>query len=136
MDDSESQFNALLANLVVRANKILEQRGDMLPLGLLLKQQEEVDVFLSDANNEWSLAEAVQHLQNSMIDAVRRQPAVAACIAYPDYENEVVVAYLENDEHFCSKCLIPVSTSPSLRVDVERIEVEDGAIFIFGEGQP
>lgn len=57
---------------------------------------------------------------------------MAACLAYPDYENEEVIAYLENRDNFCSKARLPVASKPTLRIDVESIEIEDGIVFIFG----
>ena len=133
MDNSESQFNELLANLIARVNKMLSKQSEMVPIGLLLRDQSKIDVYLADHGNEWTLGETVQHLQNGMVEKVRELPAIAGCIAYPDYENNEVIVYIENDEHYCAQYRIPVSNQPSLHLDVEEIQVDDGAIFLFGE---
>ncbi len=135
MDNSESQFNELLGDLIVRVNKMLSKQNEMVSIGLLLRNQNHIDVFLADHRSEWTLSEAVQNLQNGMVENVAAQPAMAGCIAYPDYENNQVIANMENKEHYCAKIRIPVSAEPSLHLDVEGIQVEDGEIFIFGEAR-
>lgn len=135
MDRSDREFNELLSNLIARVNKMLNASSEMTPIGLLLRDHEQIEVCLAAQDDDIPLSAAVQMLHDGMVARVRKNPALAACIAYPDYENEEVVVYLENTEHYCSKCRIPVSGAPSLHLDVGGIEVEDGEVLIFGEAR-
>lgn len=136
MDRSEEQFQNLIANLVPRVDKALSQQNSVPPLGLLLFENGDVEVVLSASVEGDNLSENINLLQQGLINKAKGKPAVAACLAHPDYVNEQVVAYLENNENFCAKCNIPVVSSPSLRLDLEGIEIRDGTIFVFGEGGP
>lgn len=136
MDQSEEQFQDLIANLAPRLDKALSQQNAVPPLGLLLLDSGDVEVVLSVSDKESNLSEEINLLQQGLIDKAREKSAVAACLSYPDYANEQVVAYLENNENYCAKCSIPVVSNPSLHLDLEGIEIEDGMIFVFGEGGP
>jgi len=136
MDQSEEQFQDLIANLAPRVDKALSQQNSVPPLGLLLLDGGDVEVVLAVSGEENNLSDEINLLQQGLIDKAREKLAVAACLAYPDYANEQVVAYLENIDNYCAKCSIPVAANPSLRLDLEGIEIEDGMIFIFGEGGP
>jgi len=136
MDQSEEQFQDLIANLAPRVNRALSQQDTVPPIGLLLFDSGEVEVVLSVSEKENNLSEEINLLQQGLIDKAREKSAVAACFAYPDYANEQIVAYLENNENYCAKCNIPVVSNPSLQLDLEGIEIEDGMIFVFGEGGP
>ena len=136
MDQSEEQFQDLIANLTPRVNKALSQQNTVTPLGLLLFDSGDVEVVLSVSDKENDLSEDLNLLQQGLIEKAREKSAVAACIAYPDYANEVVVAYLENNENYTAKCSIPVVSNPTLQLDLEGIEIEDGMVFVFGEGGP
>ena len=134
MDRSEEQFQDLIANLAPRIDKALSQQNSVPPLGLLLLDSGDVEVVLSVSDEESNLSEQINLLQQGLIDKATEKSAVAACLAYPDYANEQIVAYLENTENYCAKCNIPVVANPSLHLDLERIEIEEGMIFVFGEG--
>ena len=136
MDQSEEQFQDLIANLAPRVDKALSQQNSIPPIGLLLFGGGEVEVVLSVSEKENDLSEEINFLQQSLIEKAKEKSAVAACLAYPDYANEQVIAYLENNEHYCAKCSIPVVANPSLGLDLEGIEIEDGMTFVFGEGGP
>jgi hypothetical protein len=93
-------------------------------------------VVLSASVEDDNLSEKIKLLQQGLIDKAKGKAAVAACLAHPDYANEQVVAYLENNENFFAKCTIPFVSNPSRRLDLEGIEIEDGTTFVFGEGSP
>ena len=136
MDQSEEQFQDLIANLAPRVDKALSEQNSVPPIGLLLLDSGDVEVVLSVSDKENDPSTEINLLQQGLIDKAREKSAVAACLAYPDYANEQVVAYLENNENYCAKCNIPVVSDPALRLDLESIEIEDGKIFVFGAGGP
>ena len=136
MDQSEEQFQDLIANLAPRVDKALSQQNSVPSIGLLLFGGGDVEVVLSVSEEGNDLSEEINRLQQDLVDKAKEKSAVAACLAYPDYANEQVIAYLENNEHYCAKCCIPVVANPSLRLDLEGIEIEDGMIFVFGEDGP
>ncbi len=136
MDQSEEQFQDLIANLAPRVDKALSQQNSVPSIGLLLFGGGDVEVVLSVSEEGNDLSEEINRLQQGLVDKAKEKSAVAACLAYPDYANEQVIAYLENNEHYCAKCCIPVVANPSLRLDLEGIEIEDGMIFVFGKDGP
>ena len=136
MDQSEEQFQDLIANLIPRVNKALSKGNTVPAIGLLLLDSGNVEVVLAVSEEEHELSKEIGLLQQGLIDKAREKSAVASCLAYPDYANQKFVAYLENNDLYCSKCLIPVVADPSPRLNVEGTEIEDGMIGVFGEGIP
>ena len=130
--DSGEQFADLLSNLTVRANKALSQQNMFPPLGLLLLPDGTIRVIL-EISEESDLKQQVNKLQANVIQVARDADAQAACIAYPDYAQEEIVAFLENKEHYCAQYRIPVITEPKLEVDLQNLVEEKGAIMVFGE---
>ena len=131
MDNSEDQFQTLAANLIVRVNHALKETNKMDAIGLLLFQDDTVQPFISII--EGNVGEAINILQANLIPVVKEKRPVAGCLAYPNYTDEEVVAYLENNEHYIAKYRIPVLSNPELHLDMENIEIEDGEIILFGE---
>ncbi len=136
MDQSEEQFQDLIANLAPRVNRALSKQNAVPPIGLLLFDSGDVEVILSVSDKENNLSEEIDLLQQCLIDKAKEKSPVATCLSYPDYANEVVIAYLENNQNYCAKCSIPVVSTPSLQLDLESIEVEDGTVFVFGADGP
>ncbi len=136
MDHSEEQFQNLIANLVPRVNNVLSQQDKVPPIALLLLGDGDVEVVLSVSDEENNLSEEVNDLQQCLIDKAREKAAVAACLCYPDYANNSVVAFLENDQGYCTKCSIPVVMGQTLQLDLEGIAIEDGMTFVFGQYDP
>ncbi len=133
MNSSEEQFEELLANVVARVNKTLSKQADMVCMGLLLKGRDEIEVLLSLDDKEINLKEAINNLQSGLIAKAKETESVAACLSYPDYENNEVIVFLENKENYCAKCRIPVLSEPDRHLDTENLIIEDGAIFVFGQ---
>jgi hypothetical protein len=70
-------------------------------------------------------------MQSSLAALARTQSLDATCIAYPNYEDDTVVALLENRENYCATVVIPVLVDTPVRLDMESIEVRDGNIYVF-----
>jgi hypothetical protein len=133
MRDSEEQFQELIANLSARLTKALSKSNKVPSIGLLLSLKGDVEPVLAVAENE-ELKEEVNLLQARLVSKAKESDSIAACLAYPDYEREEIVAYLENNENYCLKARIPIVTGPQLKLDILNIEVEDGIVFVFGAG--
>ena len=86
MDNSEDQFQTLLANLSVRANKSLKTSNKMDAIGLLLYENDKVEVFLSVIED--SISDALTILQNQLIPIVKEKQPLASCMAYPNYQDQ------------------------------------------------
>ena len=131
MDNSEDQFQTLLANLSVRANKSLKTSNKMDAIGLLLYENDKVEVFLSVIED--SISDALTILQNQLIPIVTEKQPLASCMAYPNYQDQQIIALLENNEHYAAEVTIPVKSDPHLHLDLENIDIDDGTIYLFGE---
>ena len=136
MDKSQDQFQTLLANLAPRVNNALSRQNSVPPIALLLLENDEVETVLYVAGEDESLADEMNNLQRVLIEKADEKSALAACLSYPDYEQEEVVALLENAENYCAECRIPVVMDETLQLDLAKMTVGDGMVFVFGEGGP
>ena len=112
---------------------MLAKDGQVLTTGLLLLPGSEIDVVIAVQNEEWSLSDELNYLQEELISKARKKNASAACLAYADYENSCVVVFLENSENYCTECRIPVASEPSLKLDTANMSIGDGTVFVFGK---
>lgn len=131
MDLSESQFQELVAQLVVRANKALLEKNYLLPMGLYQRSSGELGVVTAVEDFSENILDHVNFLQEDLSAKVRKEQVLATCVAYPDYEKGVVVALLENVQNYCAKVTIPVLTDDKPQLDMDGIEIEDSNIYIF-----
>ena len=131
MNSSEEQFQTLLAHVEVRCNKMLQENNYVLPLGLLINSKDEVEIIIATLDISEQIQELVNHVQTGVTEKVNASRFKASCIAYPDYENSVVVALLENAENYSATIKIPVVTEPTIRLVASNSEVLDGKCYIF-----
>ena len=136
MDKSEEQFQELITNLAPRLNNALSRQNSVPLMGLLLSETGEVEVILWIPDEGSTLSDELNKLQRTLIERATELSSVAACMSYPDYENEVIVALLENNQNYCAKCTIPVVSDATLHLDLSQMDVEDGVVFVFGKGGP
>jgi hypothetical protein len=133
MNKSPQQFPTLLAHLVARYQRALKNSGELPALGLGLTATEEVKLLLGIPSPETGLKETLAAIQDNLQGLAGHGEIEAACIAYPDYEDQTVVAYLENAEQYCIRYCIPVVQDADARsLGIKDIREEDGSIFIFG----
>jgi hypothetical protein len=132
MDASDEQFTELLANLVPRANRMLEANGDVSPIGLLLLGTAEIDVSVAVIEAGWPLREALTVLQEGLIGKIKALPVSAGCVAYREPERDELVVLMENKENYCATLRIPISRTPPSRLNLAALVVEDGSVFLFG----
>jgi hypothetical protein len=131
MNDSEIQFNELLAQVLVRTQKMLKESKQVIPYGILLDANSNIEIILQIdiADN---LNEILNFIQEQMKIKLFDRQFLASAIVFANYEDMKVEAYLENNENYCLKVNIPVSsTDKGIELVAEKIETEDGAIFVF-----
>jgi len=131
MDNSEDQFQELIAQLVGRASRMLAERSEVFPMGLLLMPDGSLDVSVAAYESVKQIPDLLSAMQGGLSEKAQSGPAVASCIAYPDYEAGEIVALLENAENYCATVRIPVAGTPTPEADLENIAVEDGSVYVF-----
>ncbi|MCC2962879.1 hypothetical protein LK540_20815 [Massilia sp. IC2-278] len=130
MEDSESQFQELLAHFAARVNKALAAREAMV-LCLFLRADGSVDVAAGIANTANERAEVLNAMQASAKTQVSDESIEAICIAYPDSSNQAYVALLENRDNYCAKVIMPIVMHPAPELDFENIDIQDGDVYVF-----
>ena len=132
MDNSEEQFQELIAQITARSNKTLKEESTLLAFGLALNTSNEVDLILA-VEVQGGLGEELNFIQVALKERASNGILKACAITYPDYENGNLVSYLENFENYCLKVEIPVIEKGYLQADVSNIETHDGSIYVFSE---
>ena len=128
--NSEEQFKELLNQLVARSKKSL--LANSFPVfGLLLTEEGNTDVVLGVVE-DGDLSEIINNVQQELIEKKNALSILAACLAYPDFNNQCVVAYLENHESYQLRCDIPVLNNDVLELDIENLTTKDGSTIVFG----
>ena len=131
MDTSDDQFEELMAQLTVRVNKMLTEDNCINPIGLMINKNKEIEISLAVSEEIDDIAEAINILQADLTSKAESGKLLATCIAYPDYENNVVIALLENNENYCAEVKIPVNIENQPILEPENVEIEDGNVYIF-----
>lgn len=131
MGSSEEQFKELVAQLAVRSTKMLSEQNYLLPFAILLSKSNLIEVLLATIDASDKVQDLVNFIQEQVQVKVESGEFKAICIAYPDYDNGAVVAYLENNENYCSKVTIPVNTASGPVLNLESLIVEDGNVYVF-----
>jgi hypothetical protein len=130
VDISEAQFRELLAELVGRANRMLAERSEVFPMGILLTRDGCLDVSVAAYEFVEQIPALLNAMQSSMAEKTRAGDVLACCIAYPDYDAGEIIALLENNENYCATALLPVAGDPPA-VDLGGIRVQDGSVNVF-----
>ena len=131
MSSSENQFNELLAQIIVRTNKMLAETQKVIPFGLTLSDINSTDVILAIDIGD-SLSECLNFLQDQLKSKVQNSNVLATSIVYANYENSTIEAFLENNENYCLKAIIPVQfVEGQCNLVPSEIETEDGGIYVF-----
>ena len=130
MNKSDESFNELLAQVIVRGNKMLGESNLMSPFGILLDDNKAADI-MTVADETKSYSELLDFLQESMKAKVIDKAYVAGCIVYADYANNQLIAFLENTDNYCLKAVIPVKADDGLSLLPSEMKAEEGGIYIF-----
>ncbi|TQV75493.1 hypothetical protein FLL45_11290 [Aliikangiella marina] len=130
MNYSEKQFNALLAQIFVRTDQMLLESDNVIPYGLTLNQDNQVEILVA-ANVSEKLSDCLAYIQDELREKLQSEDFVATAVVFADYDNMEIIAMLENNQNYCLKVLIPVINEQHLRIDVNQIKTEAGAVYIF-----
>lgn len=131
LETSEEQFQELLAHLIVRVNKVLSGQHEMPLLGLLLESNGAVDVTLGAADSPSELRQVLSAMQASLQKKIGAGNVLAGCVAFTQPGTEEVTGLLENHENFCVTVKIPIIHEPTAKLDTERMQIEDGSVYLF-----
>lgn len=130
MSQSEEQFNELLAQILVRTDKMLAESSNVIPYGILLGKEGNIEIVIAlDISDK--LSDCLEFIQKQLRQKVSSSDVVATGVVFADYDNMEVIAMLENNENYCLKVLFPVLSNEPLKIDVNGIKSEDGAVYIF-----
>jgi len=130
MSQSDAQFNELLAQVIVRGNKMLSESNLIAPFGILLDSNQSAEVIMA-VDKSLPYAEMLDNLQESLKARVLAKSYLSGCIVYADYNNNQLVAFLENHNNYCLKALIPVKAENGLCLSADEMMAEEGGIYIF-----
>ena len=131
MLSSEDQFGELLAQLIGRADRMLAERNEIFPMGLLLRRDGTLDVSVGSYEEVGQIPGLLIAMQTSLSEKAVAEDAAASCIAFQDRDSAELVAFLENRENYCAKARLPVLQQPAPHLDPERITIEEGAVHVF-----
>ena len=130
IDNSEKQFQELIAQLFIRGNRSLSETNDLPPMAICLNTEGAIEILL--AIELESLTESLELIQNQAKELVREKNIIATCIAFPNYEASQVIALLENYENFCVEAVLPVASSGDVNsIQLEGLEYRDSQVYVF-----
>ncbi len=121
---------------MARANKMLAEQKDIHPLSLALVTNGKVEVGVGVTEKQDQISSVLNAMQQALIKRVSGGGVQATCIAYPNHQDETVVALLENKDNFCATVILPVLVEPSWSLDTANMEVKDGSVYIFPVEEP
>lgn len=130
MMNSEDHFQGLVSYLIVSINRMLKTDNVIVPIGLVVNTDESIEVVKANIDSQ-QIIDKVEFIQSELRNKANEFEIVTSCIAYPDYENNQITAFLENNKNYCVKVLIPVVNRSGLKLNPEKITTETGAIYIF-----
>lgn len=131
MSNSEEQFLELLSQIVVKTNKMLNESRSVIPFGLTLTGINQLETILAVGFEE-SVPDYLNALKEQLKIKANNPEVVATAIVYANPENSSIEAFLENNENYCLKAIIPVkSTEQECVLVSSEIETEDGEIYVF-----
>lgn len=129
MDESERQFQELIANAMVRSKRMLDREQRVLPFSLLLQRDGEIEAAVGLYDTPAQAADVVSAMETSLISRAMELSALATCIVLPVGTGEVVML-LENRENYCATVRMPLAEDSS-SLDSDRMIIEEGSIRVF-----
>ena len=128
--NSEDHFHGLVSYLMASINEMLKTGNVIGPIGLMVNSDKNIEVVRAAVETEKTL-ESVTLIQKKLKSKASRFEIITSCIAYPDYENNQIIAFLENNENYCVKVLVPVINRGGLKLNAEKIKIVAGAVYVF-----
>jgi hypothetical protein len=127
---SDDQFQGLVKYLITCINQMLKADNLIIPIALVVNSDKSIKVVKANVDSS-SIVEHVDVIQNELKTKADNYEILSSCVAYPDYENNQIIAFLGNNKNYCVKVRIPVVNRGSLKLDPEKLITEVGAVYIF-----
>lgn len=128
--NSEDHFHGLVSYLIISINEMLKTDNVIIPIGLMVNSDKNIEVVKATIDTE-KILEHIALIQKKLKSKASSFEIITSCIAYPDYENNQIIAFLENNENYCVKVLMPVINRGGLKINAEKIKIMAGAVYIF-----
>lgn len=128
--NSDDHFQGLVSYLIASINEMLKTGNIFIPIGLVVNSDKSIEMVKAEIDTVKTL-EHVELIQQKLKDKANVFEMISSCVAYPDYENNQIVAFLENNKNYCVKVLIPVINRGGLKLNPEKITTQKGAVYIF-----
>ncbi len=130
MVDSADHFQGLVSYVITSINKMLTTGNIVTPIALVVNRDGSIEVVKANATSE-KIVDHVGLLQAQLRKKAEQFEIMTSCVAYPDYANNQIIAFLENDDNYCVKLLMPVVNRNGLKLKADKITTEQGAVYIF-----
>lgn len=128
----ESQFQNMLTHLITLTSQALEGAEELPPMALTINQEAEVNSIIGASGDREELRTILKAIQKTLAAQAEQGEIVACCMSYPDFADQCIVAFMENQHNECTEIRIPVTvTGKSLALDLENLSVADGSVFVF-----
>jgi hypothetical protein len=127
---SKDHFQGLVTYLIACINQMLKVENLIIPIGLVVNSDKSIKVVKANVDSG-DIVDHVNVIQHELKNQAANFDILSSCVAYPDYENNQIIAFLENNKHYCVKVRIPVVNRGGLRLDPEKLITETGAVYIF-----
>lgn len=131
-EQSESQFQNMLTHLVTLTSEALAGAEELPPMALTVNPQGEVNSIMGASGDREELRTILKAIQKTLAAQAQQGEITACCMSYPDFADQCIVAFMENQDNECTELRIPVTvTGKSLALDLENLSVADGSVFVF-----
>ena len=128
MDNSEGQFQELMANTIARVNAMLRERNEVATFALMMSSDGSIGIAVAAVDESES---AVAMLTDGLRQKAKEGNMVACAVCSPQGSSALRVM-LENNENYCADILMSFMGEAPLVIDMESISVEDGYVRVFG----
>jgi hypothetical protein len=112
-------FHGLVSYLIASIIGMLKTDNAIFPNSLMVNSDKNIEVVRAAVETEKKLKSKASRFE-----------IIASGIAYPDCENNQSITFLENNENYCVKVLVPVINQGGLKLNTEKIEIVVGAVYV------
>jgi predicted metal-dependent TIM-barrel fold hydrolase len=128
--NANDHFQGLVTYLIANINQMLKNDNMITPIGLVANSDKSIKVVTANIETK-KIIDHVNIIQTELKNKATVFEILSSCIAYPDYENNQIIAFLENNKNYCVKVLIPVVNRRGLKLDPEKLVTEAGSVDVF-----
>ena len=124
-------FQKLISQITINIEKMMSTSNIVVPIGLAII--DDSNVLLVKGNEKFTkLSQHMNAIQTHLQKEIGKKAISATAIAYPDYDNYEIIAYIENNENVCVKVRIPVIVkNRKFELNLSSTKIEKGTIYVF-----